>query len=154
MLRALPDEGRTIISTIHQSRTELFEQFGNVLLLARGGLSVYSGSASNILSYFESCGYRCPTNTNPADFALDLITVDLQHEDRETLSREKVNGLIESFARNRSRIITNPQEPRQVSLPAELGRMKREMAPLRIAYPILLRRGALSLRRQPKVIVR
>ena len=153
MLRALADEGRTIISTIHQSRTELFEKFGNVLLLTRGGSVAYSGSASKMLPYFELCGHRCPTNTNPADFVLDLITVDLQHEDREATSRERVKGLLESFARNGCKTTTDLQEPRQVYLPAELGRMKREMAPFRTAYPILLRRSALSLHRQPQIII-
>jgi len=153
VLRALANEGRTIISTIHQSRAELFEQFGNVLLLARGGSVVYSGSASKMLYYFESCGHRCPTNTNPADFVLDLITIDLQHADREATSREMVKGLVENFVRNTGKTITDPRKPRQVSLPAELGRMKREMAPFRIAYPILLHRGALNLRRQPQVVM-
>ena len=153
MLRALADEGRTIISTIHQSRTELFEQFGNVLLLARGGSVVYSGSASKMLHYFESCGHRCPINTNPADFALDLITVDLQNADREAMSQEMVKDLLDNFSRNTCKTITDPQEPRQVSLPAELGHMKREMAPFMIAYPILLHRGALNLRRQPSIVM-
>ncbi|KAF8424189.1 ABC transporter [Tirmania nivea] len=153
VLRALADEGRTIISTIHQARTELFEQFDNVLLLARGGSIVYSGSASKMLSYFESCGHRCHTNTNPADFVLDLITVDLQHVDREARSREMVKGLLENFAKNTCKTSTDPQEPRKISLPAELGRMKRGMAPFRIAYPILLRRGTLSLRRQPHIVI-
>ena len=105
-----------------------------------------------MLHHFESCGHRCPTNTNPADFALDLITVDLQHAGREAASREMVKELLENFARNKCKTITDPQEPRQLSLPAELGRMKREMAPFRIAYSILLHRGTLNLRRQPHLV--
>lgn len=109
-----------------------------------------------MLPYFESCGYQCPENTNPADFALDLITVDLQHENREATSREKVKKLIANFAEERAKFqkdAGSSHGPRQVSLPAELGQMKREMAPFRIAYPILLRRGALNLRRQPPLVI-
>ncbi|KAF8460995.1 P-loop containing nucleoside triphosphate hydrolase protein [Kalaharituber pfeilii] len=158
LLRALADEGRTIISTIHQSRAELFEQFGNVLLLARGGSVVYSGKATNMLPYFEACGYQCPSTTNPADFALDLITVDLQHEDRESTSREKVKRLIEDFHNQTANIaqasaIGSTSEPRHISLPAELGRMKREPAPFLTAYLILVHRGTLNLRRQPQIII-
>src|SRR5258706_152899 len=74
VLLGLAAEGRTLILTIHQSRSDLFEHFGNVLLLARGGSPCYAGPGSNMLPHFAALGYTCPTTTNPADFALDLIT--------------------------------------------------------------------------------
>lgn len=43
VLRGLAQEGRTVILTIHQSRSDLFQHFGHVLLLARGGSPVYAG---------------------------------------------------------------------------------------------------------------
>lgn len=97
VLRGLASEGRTLILTIHQARSDLFKHFGNVLLLARGGSSVFAGPARDMLSHFAKYGYTCPRDTNPADFALDLVTVDLQRDDREAESRERVQRLIEGW---------------------------------------------------------
>ncbi|OAQ71814.1 ABC transporter [Purpureocillium lilacinum] len=94
VLQGLANEGRTLILTIHQARSDLFKHFGNVLLLARGGAPVYAGPARDMLPYFGRFGYECPTHTNPADFALDMITIDLQQDDREAESRERVQKLI------------------------------------------------------------
>ena len=65
LLQALAKEGRTIICTIHQSRSDLFPLFGNLLLLANGRM-IYSGKAENMMGYFEGAGYPCPTFANPA----------------------------------------------------------------------------------------
>ncbi|KAL8378004.1 hypothetical protein RB595_008612 [Gaeumannomyces hyphopodioides] len=97
LFSGLASEGRTLILTIHQARSDLFRHFGNVLLLARGGSPVYSGPSSQMVSYFASQGHECPHNTNPADYALDLITIDLQHEEREAESRRKVQTLVAAW---------------------------------------------------------
>ncbi|KAL8993395.1 MAG: hypothetical protein Q9188_007340, partial [Gyalolechia gomerana] len=89
VLRGLAKEGRTLILTIHQARSDLFNHFGNILLLARGGSPVFAGKGSDMLPHFASLGFHCPTATNPADFALDLITVNLQHASLEAITREK-----------------------------------------------------------------
>lgn len=99
VLHGLANEGRTLILTIHQARSDLFTHFGNVLLLARGGKPAYAGPAKNMLAYFASHGHVCPEHTNPADYALDLITVDLQEESREVESRKRVNNMIEAWER-------------------------------------------------------
>lgn len=95
VLRGLADEGRTLILTIHQARSDLFGHFGNVLLLARGGMPAYSGPADEMLGYFGRLGRECPRNTNPADFVMDLITVDLQGQEREEETRKTVGMLVD-----------------------------------------------------------
>lgn len=97
VLRGLADEGRTLILTIHQARSDLFGHFGNVLLLARGGRPAYSGAAREMLGYFGRMGRECPRNTNPADFVMDLITVDLQEQKREDETRETVDMLVDAW---------------------------------------------------------
>ncbi|KAL8964188.1 MAG: hypothetical protein Q9183_004632, partial [Haloplaca sp. 2 TL-2023] len=89
VLRGLAEEGRTVVLTVHQARSDLFQHFGKILLLARGGSPVFAGKGSDMLPHFASLGHHCPTNTNPADFALDLITVNLQHASKEASTREK-----------------------------------------------------------------
>ncbi|KAI9816598.1 MAG: hypothetical protein M1827_001730 [Pycnora praestabilis] len=153
VLRGLAEEGRTLIMTIHQSRSDLFQHFGNVLLLARGGSPVYAGKGSAMLSHFSSLGYSCPTTTNPADFALDLITVDLQQDAKEAASREKVRGLVSSWDTEQASHITAPPEKSEISTPAELGGLMRHMAPFRISYPLLVQRGIINFRRQPNLLL-
>ncbi|KAM9980790.1 hypothetical protein ACTFIY_003098 [Dictyostelium cf. discoideum] len=61
-------KGVTVICSIHQPRPEIFQLINKVMVIIKGKM-IYSGS--NILEYFESLGYPCPNNTNPADFCLD-----------------------------------------------------------------------------------
>ncbi|EJP61762.1 ABC transporter [Beauveria bassiana ARSEF 2860] len=118
VLQGLANEGRTLILTIHQARSDLFRHFGNVLLLSRGGHPVYAGAGRDMLGYFDRHGYDCPKNTNPADFALDMITVDLQKEDVEAESRERVKKLIDSWKIHVDPA-ANVQEPRLAAIHEE-----------------------------------
>jgi len=151
VLKGLAEEGRTIISTIHQGRSDLFKEFGNVILLARGGHVVYSGRANQMLPYFSSLSHECPATTNPADFALDLVTVDLQRSDREAATRVIVERLIDRF--DHKEALDSRESEKEIVLPAELGSMKRERASFMAAYPILVSRGLLNFRRQPMLVI-
>lgn len=150
VLRGLAEEGRTLVLTVHQSRSDLFQYFHNVLLLARGGHSVYAGKGSYMLSHFASLGFNCPTTTNPADFALDLITINLQSATKETVSREKVKSLILEWDKSK---ISLKQTISHIATPAELGSLARSITPFRIAFPILLHRSFINFRRNPPSIV-
>ncbi len=150
VLKGLAEEGRTLILTIHQSRSDLFKHFGNVLLLARGGSPAYAGKGSLMLPHFASLGYECPTATNPADFALDLITVDLQHSTKEATSREKVRSLILDWDKTQPGII---QSTSHIDTPAQLGSLARAITPFRIAFPLLLHRSFINFRRNPPSVV-
>ncbi|KAK4693851.1 hypothetical protein P7C71_g3623, partial [Lecanoromycetidae sp. Uapishka_2] len=150
VLRGLAEEGRTLVLTIHQARSDLFKYFDNMLLFARGGSPVYAGKGSLMLSHFENLGFSCPITTNPADFALDLITVNLQTATKESTSREKVRSLILEW--DQSNIPLNKAVSR-IATPAELGSLARGMTPFRIAFPLLLHRSFINFRRNPPSIV-
>lgn len=150
VLKGLANEGRTLILTIHQSRSDLFGHFGNVLLLARGGEPCYAGPGDAMLRHFSNLGYPCPTSTNPADFALDLITVDLQASHKEEASRQRVQTLISSWQtkhREKGHVST------QISTPAELGSLVRGSASFRTAFPLLIHRSVINIRRQPPLLI-
>jgi len=149
VLRGLAHEGRTLVVTIHQPRSDLFTNFGNVLLLARGGHPIYAGPAGDMLPHFAAQGYECPRHINPADFALDLITVDLQHEAREAASRAKVRKLIESWNSDMFRAA----RVGSIATPAELGSLAREPSSFMSAYSILIRRMARNMFRQPDIMI-
>lgn len=76
-LRKLADQGQAILCTIHQPSSLLFESFDRLLLLERGGYTVYFGEIgadSHVLrSYLSRYGAECPSNVNPAEYMLDAI---------------------------------------------------------------------------------
>jgi ABC-type multidrug transport system ATPase subunit/ABC-type multidrug transport system permease subunit len=150
VLRGLANEGRTLILTIHQSRSDLFNHFGNILLLTRGGSSVFAGKGSRMVPHFAALGYECPVATNPADFALDLITVNLQQSVQEARSRETVQSLISSWDNARPPI---RRVSSHIATPAELGSLARAVTPFRIAFPLLLRRSFINFRRNPPSVI-
>eukprot|EP01006_Ploeotia_vitrea_P014488 TRINITY_DN39265_c0_g1_i1.p1 TRINITY_DN39265_c0_g1~~TRINITY_DN39265_c0_g1_i1.p1 ORF type:complete len:677 (-),score=33.09 TRINITY_DN39265_c0_g1_i1:156-1883(-) len=75
-LRHLAENGRTVIATIHQPSSEIFAMFDQVLVLARGQV-VYFGNSSNVVPYLSSVGYECPQYSNPADFFLHVLRVEV-----------------------------------------------------------------------------
>jgi hypothetical protein len=120
------------------------------MLLARGGWPVYSGPAKEMLPYFAKQGYICPPYTNPADFALDLITVDLQEAQREASSREKVQQLITSWHGHNAPLTSKNTT---ISLPAELASNLSHPAPLSTTLPLLLRRSTINFLRSPSLLL-
>ncbi|KAH8701578.1 hypothetical protein BGW36DRAFT_371135 [Talaromyces proteolyticus] len=149
VLNNLAAEGRTLIMTIHQSRSNIFHNFSNILLLARGGYPVYAGRGADMIPYFSGLGYDCPSQTNPADFALDLITVDLQQEDREKTTRKRAQRLIDAWGKSETAIMRRTS---QIATPAELGSLKRQMHPLHVTFPLVIHRSAINFFRQPDLI--
>ena len=77
-LKKLAAEGQAILCTIHQPSGELFNQFDRLLLLQKGGRTVYFGdlgeNSSELIRYFEErSGVECDKDANPAEYMLDMI---------------------------------------------------------------------------------
>ncbi|KAK9448298.1 P-loop containing nucleoside triphosphate hydrolase protein [Limtongia smithiae] len=156
VLKGLADEGRTVICTIHQPRSDLFPFFGNVLLLAKGGKVVYSGPGRDtVLEYFDDAGFKCPAHTNPADHLLDLVSVNLQDMTSETVTRQRVDKLIERHETHETSKAAQAQvaKIRKETTPVELGSLSRKSAPFARTLPILMWRGYLNMIRKPTIII-
>ncbi|KAK9385016.1 P-loop containing nucleoside triphosphate hydrolase protein [Lipomyces mesembrius] len=152
VLKGLAEEGRTIVCTIHQPRSDLFSFFGNILLLAKGGRAAYTGPGKeDVLKYFADCGYTCPPLTNPADHILDLVSVNLQDQLGEELTSRRVNNLLEQFE-EKSRSGKSAISKGEILLPAELGSLRRDPASFLRTMPILMRRGYLNMIRRPTIV--
>lgn len=73
---------RTVISTIHQPNSDIFEQFDRLLLIAKGKI-IYFDEANKSVDYFRSIGYQCPDLTNPADYFMTIMSkenIELEEE--------------------------------------------------------------------------
>ncbi|KAF2013317.1 ABC transporter [Aaosphaeria arxii CBS 175.79] len=77
-LRKLADVGQAVLVTIHQPSAQLFAQFDTLLLLAKGGKTVYFGdigdNANTIKEYFSRYDAPCPPSANPAEHMIDVVT--------------------------------------------------------------------------------
>ncbi|XP_074280642.1 ABC transporter G family member 11 [Silene latifolia] len=74
-LRGLSRDGRTVIASIHQPSSEVFELFDRLYLLS-GGNTVYFGQASESYEFFAQAGFPCPSLRNPSDHFLRCINSD------------------------------------------------------------------------------
>ena len=83
----------TVITTIHQPRAQIFDQFDLLLILAGGGKQIYFGPAKDTLDYFAAEGFHCPMHENPADYYIDVVTLDYKDQEFEAESRERVDKL-------------------------------------------------------------
>lgn len=77
-MRKLTDQGQAILCTIHQPSSQLFAFFDNLLLLAKGGRTVFFGDlgldSASLINYFEKNGApKCASDANPAEYILDVV---------------------------------------------------------------------------------
>ncbi|ORX99568.1 hypothetical protein K493DRAFT_212395 [Basidiobolus meristosporus CBS 931.73] len=61
----------TVILTIHQPRSDIFQMFDNTLVLAKG-TTLYFGPPSKAATHFDKADLHCPANYNIADYLLDI----------------------------------------------------------------------------------
>jgi ABC-type multidrug transport system ATPase subunit len=101
-LQNLARRGRTIIVTIHQPRSEIYSLFDNVVLLTRGS-PAYAGSAKECLPYFAKLGHEMPPFTNPAEYLIDLVSVDNRSEEAEAAAEHRVNRIKEAWREHLSK---------------------------------------------------
>ncbi|GLT71456.1 hypothetical protein SLA2020_434720 [Shorea laevis] len=93
--------GRTVIASIHQPSTEVFQLFHNLCLLS-SGKTVYFGPASAANEFFASNGFPCPTLQNPSDHFLKTINKDFEKDieqglDGRTPTEEAIETLTKSY---------------------------------------------------------
>jgi ATP-binding cassette subfamily G (WHITE) protein 2 (PDR) len=79
LLRKLADNGHSVLVTIHQPSSKLFEIFDRLLLLDKTGRMSYFGdigqAASTLIDYFERNGaVKCGPQQNPAEWVLNATS--------------------------------------------------------------------------------
>ena len=67
VLKTLCHLGKTVVMTIHQPSSDLYDLFDDMLLLANGQ-TVFWGPSSQSVEYFCQLGYSCPPFCNPCDY--------------------------------------------------------------------------------------
>jgi ABC-type multidrug transport system ATPase subunit len=110
-LQNLARSGRTIIVTIHQPRSEIWGLFDNVILLTRGS-PAFAGKAEGCLQYFAKLGHEMPPFTNPAEYLIDVVSVDNRSEEAENIAEERVKHIKEAWRDHSGRSVIEKDELR------------------------------------------
>jgi hypothetical protein len=92
-MKSLSNHGKTIIFTIHQPSSELFEIFDKICFMSEGRMA-YIGHRRDVYNFFETQGYVCPENYSPPDFYIK--TLSISPFDRENC-KTTVNKIVNAF---------------------------------------------------------
>uniref|UniRef100_A0A1I7YP24 ABC transporter domain-containing protein n=1 Tax=Steinernema glaseri TaxID=37863 RepID=A0A1I7YP24_9BILA len=120
-LTRLASEGnKTIVCTIHQPASEVFELFDRVLFLA-AGKPAFLGSPDEAIYFFGDCGLVLPEHCNPADLYIDQLAMVPGEEEECTQRIDRITALYEKSCYNQrmqyesTKIFTidTPLEPRE-----------------------------------------
>jgi ATP-binding cassette, subfamily G (WHITE), member 2, PDR len=120
LMEKLTRSGQAILCTIHQPSASLFQRFDRLLLLARGGRTVYFGdigpNSQVLIDYFCKHGAdACPLGANPAEYMLDVIgataksvqtDIDWPTVWRESAEYQAVRGELERLSQPLKEVVT------------------------------------------------
>ncbi|CAE8676936.1 unnamed protein product, partial [Polarella glacialis] len=76
VLKQLAAAGVPVLCTVHQPSSEIFAMFDDVIIFHAGEV-VYHGPTQELAAYFQSLGYACPSNFNPADHVMFLLQQEM-----------------------------------------------------------------------------
>lgn len=81
-----------MVCSIHQPRSSIFDALDDLVLLSEGRC-LYAGPAAAAVSHFAALGHQCPPQYNPADFLIDLVSVDYSSAESEAETRARLETL-------------------------------------------------------------
>lgn len=89
-------DGHTVIVSIHQPRTSIFNLLDEITLLSEGRV-IFSGPVDDLIPYFTKLSYPCPSLINPAEYYIDLISVDYTSPDKEVETKQRIESLAQHY---------------------------------------------------------
>ncbi|KAL5708953.1 ABC transporter G member 22 [Ranunculus cassubicifolius] len=100
MLHDIAQDGKTVVTTIHQPSSRLFHKFDKLILLGKGSL-LYFGKAADATEYFSSIGCTPFIAMNPAELLLDLANGNINDVSVPSELEDRVQvGNLETETRN------------------------------------------------------
>ncbi|CAK9798574.1 Protein scarlet [Anthophora quadrimaculata] len=86
-LKSFAAKGRTVLCTIHQPSSAIFNSFNRIILIAEGRVA-FAGPIDDAVEFFASQGYDCPRNYNPADFLITVVAMNSKSENNEKIAEK------------------------------------------------------------------
>ena len=147
-LKHLANTGRTIITTIHQPRSDIF-LFDRLTLLSKGSVA-YTGATTECLSWFEELlpgGLR--PHVNPADYLIDIVAVDTRTKGAEDESQARVNRLSTAWSDESAARFATDMALETSQVPDQRAKRMRQSAPFLRQVQVLTSRTILTTIRDP-----
>jgi len=95
-LKLLTLSGVTVLVSVHQPRSSIFQLFDELILLSEGQVAYQGAAGEHAVKYFGSLGLRCPSLFHPGDYFLDIISVDNRSAEQEAKSRKRIQFILDS----------------------------------------------------------
>ncbi|KOS19997.1 ABC transporter G family member 11 [Escovopsis weberi] len=155
-LKKLADAGQAILCTIHQPNATIFEHFDRILLLQRGGRTVYFGDigkdACILRDYLRRHGAEASPTDNVAEFMLEAIGAGsaprIGDRDWSDIWDESPE-----FEQVKRKIVELKQERSAASLPMGEAVDREFASPLHHQLRVVCRRMFRSFWRSPNYVV-
>jgi len=93
-----------VLCTLHQPRGSIWKQLDSFILLAPGGKVCYIGERDFATDYFKNLGFVCPNETNPAEFFIDLVSIDTEDPNQRLSDLDRIELLHKSFQKFNSKL--------------------------------------------------
>ena len=126
-------EDACVVCTLHQPRSASFAKVHDVLLLTSGARVAYHGPSDEAVTYFKSIGFECPAHFNPAEFLIDLVSVDAgdgdSSEDIEAKSRARVERIVRAWSERQD--AREPSRDTTASAKSSRATPRRKCGPIR-----------------------
>ncbi|KAG8742395.1 hypothetical protein FRC10_001577 [Ceratobasidium sp. 414] len=151
-LNGIARSGRTVILSIHQPRSDIYiDKLDNIVLLVKGGQVAYAGPRSEVDGTFALAGYPVPPLYNPADWLLDIASVDLRGT-REAETKARATKLVEFWAnlQHKNDTVDTNKPKRKTGNTMEIAAQEK-FTPMWIALPLIVERMTRNLWRQQAV---
>jgi ABC-type multidrug transport system ATPase subunit len=166
------DGHRTVIISIHQPRYDIFRLIDEIILLSRGR-QIWAGSTQDMLRHLDQIGHPCPHHMNPADYILDISSIDFRSHENEMKSKALVAFLLTSYASHATQhppqgegkgdiesvgvsasassrasvlVSFDPHDPRAIIIPSSLSKPS-----FFTVFSLLFNRSYLNMIRQPLI---
>ena len=104
LLAKLAADGHTVVATIHQPSSEIFELFQDLCLLANpggqgrvGGRTAYFGSRAAAPDFFEAVGHVIPPFYNAGDFYIGVLATAVGDEEQRDEKRVAIRAVCDAF---------------------------------------------------------
>ena len=150
---ALAKKGHTIVMTIHQPSSRIFNMMCtddmSMLVLERGR-TMYFGKCAEVADYMAAAGHAVPQFSNPCDHVLDVVNTDFGTESSTPRTTKTADRLYERFASEMKQGVLDKvkelnQEQRSFKMPRMLTQSVCSQG------MILLRRNFLNHLREPTI---
>ncbi|KAG7371928.1 ABC transporter [Nitzschia inconspicua] len=98
VLKKVANAGSSVLFTIHQPASEIFNAFDRLILMNKGRV-MYQGLVEDVPSYFRKRNHPLPKNYNPADWIMNVAQANtMQKLDEDGFFPKDTRDLPEPFA--------------------------------------------------------